>query len=65
MAAVAVAVRKDSGSGMKAELSPRPGVSECALPRRLSSAMQEAMSTSFRPSLHPCLTLFLGKARRF
>lgn len=25
MAAVAVAVRKDSGSGMKAELSPRPG----------------------------------------
>lgn len=26
MAAVAVAVRKDSGSGMKAELSPRPGV---------------------------------------
>ncbi|XP_069350947.1 translation initiation factor eIF2B subunit delta isoform X4 [Eulemur rufifrons] len=26
MAAVAVAVREDSGSGMKAELSPRPGV---------------------------------------
>lgn len=35
----------DSGSGMKAELASRPGVSEGALPSRLSSATQEAVST--------------------
>ena len=50
---------------MKAELVPRPGVSAGALPSRLSGGTQEAVSTSFRPNLHPRFTLFLGKAKRF
>lgn len=33
----------DSGSGMKAELSTRPGVSESALGKRLSGSTQEAV----------------------
>ena len=37
----------DSGSRMKAELSTRPGVSESALPKPLSSATQQAVSASF------------------
>lgn len=46
----------DSASGMKAELSSRPGVSEGALPSRLSSAAQEAVSASSHPNFHPGFT---------
>lgn len=41
----------DSGSGMKAELSPRPGVSEGALPSRLSSRLEAFISFIITPQL--------------
>lgn len=50
----------DSGSGMKAELSPRPGVSEGALPSRLSSATLEAFISFITPQL-PSLFHFISQ----
>lgn len=55
----------DSGSGMKAELRPGPGVSVASLPSRLPSATQEAVPALFRPSSHPVSVYFSVKPGDF